>query len=172
MDNREKQAAYKARMREKGFTLVAECIPATQREAFKQFAKSLEVEATERGVTAQLGDDKPIKSRKGKTVEDHLVMDAARDGAPVEEHLLRKVAEDLYWLHLMLSRKLAGGSTSMPSTLPDQQNEMFGAWVKGLKSVSGRLGVFKVDKANGLKINLKPYTSAPVRINLSIDLES
>ena len=41
MDNREKQAAFKARMREKGYVLVADWIPADQREAFKRFAKEL-----------------------------------------------------------------------------------------------------------------------------------
>jgi hypothetical protein len=41
MDNREKQAAYKTRMREKGYVLIAEWVPADQREKLKQFAKEL-----------------------------------------------------------------------------------------------------------------------------------
>lgn len=132
----------------------------------------LKKEATESGVTWSLGDGKPVEVSKGKTVEDLLIMDAARAGLGVEEHLLRKVAEDLYWLHLMLSRRLAGGSTSIPSTMPDEQAEMFGDWIKSLKSISGRLGVFKADKSDGFRLNLKPYASAPVEISLGIRYEA
>ena len=132
----------------------------------------LKKETTDNGVTWSLGDGKPVEPSKGKSVEDLLIMDAARSGLGVEEHLLRKVAEDLYWLHLMLSRRLAGGSTSMPSTIPDEQAEMFSVWVKSLKSVSGRLGVFKADKSDGFRLNLKPYAAAPVGIKLGISYES
>ena len=132
----------------------------------------LKKETTDNGVTWSLGDGKPAEPSKGKSVEDLLIMDASRSGLGVEEHLLRKVAEDLYWLHLMLSRRLAGGSTSMPSTMPEEQAEMFGAWVKSLKSVSGRLGVFKASKSDGFRLNLKSYASAPVEIELGIRYES
>lgn len=41
MGNREIQAAFKARMQERGFIQANEWVPASQREALKQFAKSL-----------------------------------------------------------------------------------------------------------------------------------
>lgn len=105
-----------------------------------------------------------------RTVEYQIKTAAARAKLPVEEYLLRQVAENLYHLHLAVTRKLAGGSTLMPSTLPDQQAKMFDAWVEGLKSVSGRLGIFAVDKTAGLKVRLKPYSAAPVEIKLTIRL--
>lgn len=41
MDNAQKQAAFKARMREKGLIQITEWIPAAKRDKFKAYARSL-----------------------------------------------------------------------------------------------------------------------------------
>lgn len=162
MNNREKQAAFRQRMQGKGLAQVTEWIPADERESYRKIAADMR-EGKGLPPTQAKG------SKKLQTMEELLSEEAERAGLAVEEHLLRKVAEDLHWLHLMLSRKLAGGSTSGASTSPDQQAALFDAWVKSLKSISGRLGVFDTDTSSGLKVDVRPYQAAPIRLSMSLE---
>lgn len=113
MENRYKQAAYKARMRERGFILVAEWIPTTKREEFKQFAKELRVK---HGVTG----DNEVTSNQGaasnqRDAGDHSgtsnpIGDSGRymlDNVPVPPMMAKNPMIDVFEGRLKMERKWA-----------------------------------------------------------------
>jgi hypothetical protein len=91
MDNREKQAAFKARMREKGFVLVADWIPATQRETFKAYAKALREQVA--ADTSVAPDDTQPKRSTGDPVTSNYVLNgvAYKDASSAMKAMSRQV---------------------------------------------------------------------------------
>lgn len=72
MGNREIQAAFKTRMRDRGFIQVAEWIPASEREAFKQFAKELR-ERNNATDTSPLTSNETVTGNDPITSNNHVV---------------------------------------------------------------------------------------------------
>ena len=117
-----------------------------------------------------LGDGEP--KPKVRSVEDRIAMEAARKELPIPTYLLREIVENMCWLNTMTARELNDGTIMMPQVDLDTQASRFKDWAKSIRFVSGRTEANVEPTSNGgLRVWVKPYNSAPISIQLMVEVE-